>query len=148
MVLCLGHKKGTGCFIRTRNSQNTVNWENWQLCYSCARKLHPEYYTTSGWHQNRILTSHNSDKKHNVTNIGVNVTRETIPLIENYFSQNEIKGMTDYINVNFSNKSILFRFSLCFLARHLSNPLQIENEKPFFQTLGSFEHHFRNLCET
>ena len=44
MATCLGHKEGTGCYHRSRSTQKRVNWENWQLCHSCARKLHPEYY--------------------------------------------------------------------------------------------------------
>lgn len=44
MVLCLGHKKGTDCYFRTKNPQNRINWEKWQLCIECARKLHPEFF--------------------------------------------------------------------------------------------------------
>ena len=43
MVRCKGHLEGTGC---TRASKYTtaMNWKLWQLCYGCARKLHPEAY--------------------------------------------------------------------------------------------------------
>ena len=42
--MCLGHKHGTGCYHRSRCTQKRVNWEKWQLCHECARKLHPEFY--------------------------------------------------------------------------------------------------------
>lgn len=29
---------------RSRCTQKRENWEKWQLCYSCARELHPEFY--------------------------------------------------------------------------------------------------------
>lgn len=44
MATCLGHKFGTECYHRSRSTQRRENWENWQLCHKCARKLHPEYY--------------------------------------------------------------------------------------------------------
>ena len=44
MATCLGHRNGTGCSHRSRSTQKRENWEKWQLCYACARKLHPEYY--------------------------------------------------------------------------------------------------------
>ncbi|MCH7611851.1 MAG: hypothetical protein IIB45_00650 [Candidatus Marinimicrobia bacterium] len=44
MATCLGYRYGTGCSHRSRCTQKRENWENWQLCYSCARKLHPEFY--------------------------------------------------------------------------------------------------------
>ena len=44
MATCLGHRYGTGCQHRSRSTQKRDNWELWQLCYRCARKLHPEYY--------------------------------------------------------------------------------------------------------
>ena len=44
MATCLGHRLGTGCTHRSRSTQKRDNWELWQLCYRCARKLHPEYY--------------------------------------------------------------------------------------------------------
>ena len=44
MATCLGHKFGTGCYHRSRSTQRRDNWENWQLCYECARKLYPEFY--------------------------------------------------------------------------------------------------------
>ena len=44
MVQCLGYRQGTGCSHRSRSTQKRDNWELWQLCYECARKLHPNYY--------------------------------------------------------------------------------------------------------
>ncbi len=44
MATCLGYRLGTGCSHRSRSTQKRENWEKWQLCYACARKLHPEYY--------------------------------------------------------------------------------------------------------
>ena len=44
MATCLGHRYGTGCHHRSRSTQKRDNWENWQLCYNCAKKLHPEFY--------------------------------------------------------------------------------------------------------
>ena len=44
LVLCLGHKFGTECYFRTRYPERKPNWEKWQLCVTCARKLHPEFY--------------------------------------------------------------------------------------------------------
>lgn len=44
MATCLGHRYGTGCMYRSRNTQKRDNWEKWQLCYKCARILHPEFY--------------------------------------------------------------------------------------------------------
>lgn len=40
----MGHKEETGCYFRTRYPEKKSNWEKWQLCITCARKLHPEYY--------------------------------------------------------------------------------------------------------
>jgi len=44
MAQCMGHRYGTGCYHRSRSTQMRDNWENWQLCYKCARLLHPKYY--------------------------------------------------------------------------------------------------------
>ncbi len=44
MATCLGHREGTDCHHRSRSTQKRENWENWQLCFKCARKLHPEFY--------------------------------------------------------------------------------------------------------
>ena len=44
MAQCLGHRQGTGCTHRSRSTQGRDNWQLWQLCYSCARKLHPQHY--------------------------------------------------------------------------------------------------------
>ena len=44
MATCLGHRQGTGCYHRSRSTQKRDNWEKFQLCFSCARKLHPEFY--------------------------------------------------------------------------------------------------------
>lgn len=42
--MCMGYRHGTGCRHRSRNTQKRENWENWQLCYKCARILHPDFY--------------------------------------------------------------------------------------------------------
>ena len=44
MATCLGHRQGTECYHRSRSTQKRDNWENWQPCHTCARKLHPEFY--------------------------------------------------------------------------------------------------------
>ena len=44
LATCLGHRQGTGCHHRSRSTQKRDNWENWQLCHECARKLHPDFY--------------------------------------------------------------------------------------------------------
>lgn len=44
MATCLGHREGTGCLHRSRSTQKRENWVKWQLCYTCAKKLHPEFY--------------------------------------------------------------------------------------------------------
>ena len=44
MATCLGYRQGTGCRHRSRSTQKRDNWELWQLCHECARKLHPEFY--------------------------------------------------------------------------------------------------------
>jgi hypothetical protein len=44
VATCLGYRYGTNCHHRSRSTQKRVNWENWQLCHKCARRLHPEYY--------------------------------------------------------------------------------------------------------
>ena len=44
LATCLGHRFGTGCTHRSRSRQMRHNWNEWQLCYKCARKLHPEFY--------------------------------------------------------------------------------------------------------
>ena len=44
MATCLGHREGTGCYHRSRSTQRRDNWEKWQLCHECARKLHPDFY--------------------------------------------------------------------------------------------------------
>ena len=41
---CLGYRFGTGCYKRSRSTQMRDNWQNWQLCMKCARRLHPQYY--------------------------------------------------------------------------------------------------------
>ena len=50
LATCLGHRYGTGCYHRSRSTQKRDNWELWQLCYNCARKLHPEYYEDKKHH--------------------------------------------------------------------------------------------------
>ena len=44
MATCLGYREGTGCRHRSRSTQKRENWELWQLCHECARKLHPDHY--------------------------------------------------------------------------------------------------------
>ena len=44
LATCLGYRQGTGCRHISRSTQRRENWENWQLCYECARILHPKYY--------------------------------------------------------------------------------------------------------
>ena len=44
MATCKGHLQGTGCYHRSRSTQRRDNWTKWQLCYTCAYKLHPEFY--------------------------------------------------------------------------------------------------------
>jgi len=48
--MCMGHRLGTGCRHRSRSTQKRENWENWQLCYPCAKKLHPEFYKNKKHH--------------------------------------------------------------------------------------------------
>lgn len=50
LATCLGYREGTGCKHRSRSTQKRENWEIWQLCYRCARKLHPEYYANKKDH--------------------------------------------------------------------------------------------------
>ena len=50
MATCLGHRFGTGCHHRSRSTQKRVNWEKWQLCYHCAKILHPEFYKSIKHH--------------------------------------------------------------------------------------------------
>ena len=50
MTKCLGYRFGTGCMHSTLSTQKQENWDNWQLCYKCARKLHPEYYVGKNSH--------------------------------------------------------------------------------------------------
>ena len=44
LAMCLGHRFGTGCYHRSRSTQKRDNWEKWQLCHTCARKLHANFY--------------------------------------------------------------------------------------------------------
>jgi len=44
------YPNGTGCYQRSRSPQRRVNWEKWQLCHGCARKLHPEFYKNKKKH--------------------------------------------------------------------------------------------------
>lgn len=57
MAQCLGHKEGTDCYHRSRYTQKRDNWENWQLCYKCARILHPEFYKNEKNHGVRTVTN-------------------------------------------------------------------------------------------
>ena len=41
---CLGYREGTDCRHLSRCTQKRENWEKWQLCHTCARLLHPEFY--------------------------------------------------------------------------------------------------------
>ena len=56
MATCLGHRFGTECYHRSRSTQKRDNWELWQLCYKCARILHPEYYKDKKNHGVRTIT--------------------------------------------------------------------------------------------
>jgi len=67
MAQCLGHRFGTGCLHRSRNTQMRDNWEKWQLCYRCARKLHPEFY--KGEKNHGVKTS--TDGKFNKIPFGI-----------------------------------------------------------------------------
>lgn len=56
MAMCLGHRYGTGC-KKVRRGASAENWthldengKRWQLCFSCANKLHPEYYVNLRHH--------------------------------------------------------------------------------------------------
>lgn len=57
MATCLGHRartpkypNGTGCYHRSRSTQMRDNWTKWQLCFGCARKLHPQFYKNTKNH--------------------------------------------------------------------------------------------------
>lgn len=50
MVRCLGYKNGINCIQTTKSPQKRENWERWQLCINCARKLHPEFYKDKKLH--------------------------------------------------------------------------------------------------
>ena len=63
MATCLGHREGTGCYHRSRSTQKRENWENWQLCYNCARKLHPKYYANKKDHGVRPMPGNNQYSK-------------------------------------------------------------------------------------
>ena len=62
LATCLGHRYGTGCTHRSRSTQKRDNWELWQLCYKCARKLHPEYY--KGKKDHGVRTYQGADAKY------------------------------------------------------------------------------------
>jgi hypothetical protein len=36
--------------MKTSGDRDAINWGNWQLCYDCARILHPEYYKDKPHH--------------------------------------------------------------------------------------------------
>ncbi len=55
----MGHRQGTGCYKRSRSTQKRDNWQNWQLCYFCALKLHPQYYIDKKKHGVRPFPDHN-----------------------------------------------------------------------------------------
>ena len=46
---CQGHKYGTGC-MKTSSYPDAENWKMFQMCYGCAKKLHPEFYATKPDH--------------------------------------------------------------------------------------------------
>jgi len=58
--MCLGHRYGTGCHHLSRCTQKRENWEKWQLCYKCARILHPECYKNKKHHG--VNTMHGNKK--------------------------------------------------------------------------------------
>lgn len=68
MATCLGHKQGTGCYHRSRSTQKRENWELWQLCYKCARKLHIKYYKDKKNHGVRPMPT---DAKYNNVPFGI-----------------------------------------------------------------------------
>ena len=57
MAQCLGYREGTDCYHRTRDPQKTDNWEKWQLCYKCARIIHPEFYKDEKKHGVKTATT-------------------------------------------------------------------------------------------
>lgn len=56
MATCLGYRQGTDCKHRSRCTQKRENWELWQLCHKCARKLHPEHYKNKKNHGVRTVS--------------------------------------------------------------------------------------------
>ena len=68
LATCMGHREGTGCYHRSRSTQKRENWQNWQLCYKCARKLHPEYYKDKNNHGVRPMPT---NKKYNIVPFGI-----------------------------------------------------------------------------
>ena len=74
MAQCLGHRFGTGCYHRSRSTQMRDNWEKWQLCYKCARILHPKYY--EGKNDHGVRTYKGSDTRYSKTPF--NLTEEPV----------------------------------------------------------------------
>ena len=62
MARCLGYRYGTGCQHRSRSTQRRENWEKWQLCYKCAKVLHPEYYKDKKDHGVRTVSGNQYSK--------------------------------------------------------------------------------------
>jgi len=84
MVLCLGHRQGTGCYHRSRNRQMRENWEKFQLCYKCARILHPAYYKDKKNHG--VKTTPTLAKRYNTTPFVIDKMNEeplTVAVITN-----------------------------------------------------------------
>jgi len=73
MAMCLGHREGTGCYHRSRCTQKRINWEKWQLCHHCARKLHPEFYKDKKNHGVRTV----SDEPYSKVPFGIVVMSES-----------------------------------------------------------------------
>ena len=51
------------------------NWTKWQLCHSCARKLHPEFYKNKKNHGVRTVP----DSKYSKIPFGIDKIIDKIP---------------------------------------------------------------------
>ena len=143
LVKCLGNKLGnTGCSHRSRSPQKHDNWELWQLCYKCAKILHPEYYKNNKYqdkHQDKHQEKYKM-KKSKASIIGASTTSDTINLINKLLTNDKFKQFEIENRVSLSNKTLLVRISLINFIENLPSTTQISTYKAAILNIHEFDN--------
>ena len=152
LATCLGYRNGTGCTNRSRSTQNQLNWEKWQLCYSCARKLHPEYYANKPNHgvgiseDRKILDTIRSKKTMKV--IGCNITSDAVNYLEEILctSPDFIKFQMNS-RLDLHDKTVLIRLAIINLFDNIPSFEKMKEYGPSLLRPSEFEFYLKSKLQ-